>query len=223
MSIPKTILREKEKHRQQENYFNAIDKILATVKMSRDKRFKIGILLEKLRNLWDLKISLLRLKWNFTPKVKFCGTGATLFQKNFTFEVKLQLLQLLQLSEKSCTFEAKVKFHKKGLKISLWPQKCNSHIWIKTCGLNIKKTKTSWGILCISRHWNSITPGKRQNLKTSHRSFGWQSDRSDLWCSNIVPGLIRMIIPWSSSSWLYDTVFSGTIFFFVLEPFNSVL
>ena len=51
MSIPKTILREKEKHRQQENYFNAIDKILATVKMSRDKRFKIGILLEKLRTL----------------------------------------------------------------------------------------------------------------------------------------------------------------------------
>jgi len=24
----------------------------------------------------------------------------------------------------------------------------------------------------------------------------WMSDRSDPWCSNIVPGLIRMIIPW---------------------------
>ena len=30
--------------------------------------------------------------------------------------------------------------------------------------------------------------------------FGWQSDRSDPWCSNIVPGLIRMIIPWGCSS-----------------------
>ena len=51
MSIPKTILREKDKDRQKENYLNAIDKILETVKMSRNKRFKIGILLDKLRNL----------------------------------------------------------------------------------------------------------------------------------------------------------------------------
>ena len=121
------------------------------------------------------KVALSRSNCNFAT---FATFGKKLHFRGQT--ATLQLSEKVALSRSNCNFATSPKngrFEAKIHKILL-----RDIVYIPT--------------LKFHHSWKTT---KSQSF--SQGLFGWQSDRSDPWCSNIVPGLIRMIIPWSPSSW----------------------